>query len=264
MDATPGDIYQRFSEALLHPLVPLPEGLLAGSRERAVHRFAVHRNNVLVSLVDALATTYPVVHELVGDEFFRACAAVHVRQCPPDSPVLALYGKEFGDFLDWFPPAQSVPYLGDVARLEYARVVACHAADSPVLQEFESSLARGNAEAMQGLRFRFHPSARLVRSRFAVASIWAAHNGEGDLAVIDIDQPEASLVTRVGEDVHVLVVSEAAATFIGYAKAGATFGAAAAAALQRDETHDLVATLSTLARQHALTGIELAQRETKR
>ena len=65
--------------------------------------------------------------------FFRALAGVFVELSPPRSPVLMFYGDEFATFIDTFPPASSVPYLGDVARLEAGRTHAYHAADAEPL-----------------------------------------------------------------------------------------------------------------------------------
>ena len=90
-------------------------------------RFAVYRNNVYVSLVDALVAGFPKVHELVGDTFFRAMARDYAAEHPPKTPVLAFYGEDFGAFISGFQPAEGVPYLGDIARLEFARRCALHA-----------------------------------------------------------------------------------------------------------------------------------------
>ncbi len=125
-----------FSAALLDPARPCPAGLVAWNGSDPAPRLAVYRNNVVASLIDALATTFPVVHQLVGTDFFRAMAAVFVRQAPPSSPVLARYGDGFAAFVRHFGPAAGLPYLADVACLEFARVRAYHAADAtPVTTE---------------------------------------------------------------------------------------------------------------------------------
>ncbi|MEO8121927.1 MAG: DNA-binding domain-containing protein, partial [Rhodoferax sp.] len=65
-----------FANALLNAELPCPSGLKTWNGSDPGTRFAVYRNNVMVSLIDALADTYPVVQELVGEEFFRAMARV--------------------------------------------------------------------------------------------------------------------------------------------------------------------------------------------
>src|SRR5829696_7581086 len=124
---------RRFSQALLDRARATPPGIRSVGGWPAERRFSVYRNNVFVSLTEALVTRFPVCHALVGDEFFRAMARGFIELSPPRSPVLMTYGDDFGDFIETFPPARSVPYLGDVARLEAALTLAYHAADATPL-----------------------------------------------------------------------------------------------------------------------------------
>ena len=63
---------QAFANALTDPAQPCPPGLISWNQSDVAQRFAVYRNNVMASLVDALADTFVVTQELVGPEFFRA------------------------------------------------------------------------------------------------------------------------------------------------------------------------------------------------
>lgn len=90
-------------------------------------RFAEYRSNVVASLVTALGDTFPVINELVGQEFFHAMARVFVAEAQPHGTVLTFYGETFPDFITDFTPATSVPYLADFARLEMLRVHLYHA-----------------------------------------------------------------------------------------------------------------------------------------
>lgn len=246
-----------FAHALLAPEAPVPASVQAWNGSDPVKRFAVYRNNVVVSLVDALAETFPVVQELVGIEFFRAAAAVFVRQSPPSSPILAMYGRGFAAFIEMFEPAQSVPYLADVARLEFARVCAYHAADTTPLTALNEEFVGASGETLGALRFNFHPSARLVRSKFAVASLWAAHNGTGLLESVDIDTPEDTLVSRVGLDVELVRLAPGSGEFVEALASGHSLGIAADRALQSHNDFDLSLALSVLVRQQAVTRIQL-------
>ncbi|MFO1298984.1 MAG: DNA-binding domain-containing protein [Burkholderiaceae bacterium] len=95
--------------------------------------FAVYRNTVVTGCIDALAANYPAVVRLVGDEWFRAAAAVHVRRAPPSHPCLFDYGDGFAEFLAAFAPAAGLPYLPDIARLDRLWTEAHLAADEPPL-----------------------------------------------------------------------------------------------------------------------------------
>jgi hypothetical protein len=219
-----------FAAALLDPAAPCPHGLVTWNGSDAAQRFGVYRNNVTVSLIDALADTFPVVQQLVGDAFFRAMAGEFVRQSPPASPVLAWYGDAFAGFAAAFPPAAGVPYLADVARLEYARVLAFHAADADPVPVAEIAACLNDPEVLPALRLRLHPSLQVIDSPFAIASLWGAHQGLGDLlaevAIVDPAQPECALVLRHGLSVEVVPVPAAAGRFIAALQGGATLGTA--------------------------------------
>ena len=89
-----------FAAALLDPQLPCPDGLCSANGADPASRFSVYRNNVQSSLINALADSYPVVQQLVGEDFFRAMAAVFVQQHPPETPLMSRYGEALPAFLD--------------------------------------------------------------------------------------------------------------------------------------------------------------------
>lgn len=194
-----------FARALLDPRAPVP-GLRAWNGSDPTVRLDVHRNTVVVSLVDALADTFPVVQALVGPVCFRAMASAYVRAEPPCSPVLAHYGAGFADWLAHQAPLATLPWLSDVARLEYARVRAFHAAAAPLCTPARLGAALAQPERLPGLVLPLQPGVQVLRSCWAVVSLWAAHQGQGRIEDVRIDQPEAALVLREDEDVVVLPV----------------------------------------------------------
>ncbi|WP_417253586.1 putative DNA-binding domain-containing protein [Celeribacter sp.] len=121
---------QEFLRAALTPDAPVPAGLVTPSGQPAERRFNVYRNNIVVSLKDALSAAFPAIHTLVGDAFFAAMAGEYIRAHPPKSPILPLYGADFPQFISRFEPAGSLPYLADVAHLEVSLRNSYHAADS--------------------------------------------------------------------------------------------------------------------------------------
>ena len=75
-----------FSNWLLRPERETPS-LIAGPKGKgAVKRYSVYRNNVTVSLIEALAAIFPAVRRITGEEFFGAMARFHIRETPPSSP----------------------------------------------------------------------------------------------------------------------------------------------------------------------------------
>jgi len=225
-----------FAATLLRPDLPCPAGLRAWNGSDPGARLAVYRNNVVSSLIDAVADTFPVTQELVGEEFFRAMASVFVRQHPPRSRVLAHYGAEFADFVAGFEPARAVPYLADVARLERARVFAYHAADAEPLTAKRLGAAMSSGQDLCALQLVCQPSTSVVVSEYAIVSLWAAHQGDSDLSALDPALPESALVVRPGLDVLVLRLPPGAARFVIALQAGA--GLANAAVLAAGEAAD--------------------------
>ena len=133
---------------------------------------SVYRNNIIVSLKEALSDGFPAVKSLVGDAFFSAMSDIYIRQNLPKSPILALYGAEFPAFITDFEPAASLPYLTDVARLEFALRRAYHCADSTPVD----AQAFANANIFSAT-LAFAPTVSALRSDYPVTQIRAAAFG---------------------------------------------------------------------------------------
>jgi hypothetical protein len=203
---------------------------LAANRIGAAARLAVYRNNFEATLIRALRLTFPAIDRLVGTEFFDHAAASFAQRHPPASAWLDLYGGEFPTFLDAFPEAAAVPYLGDVARLEWSVSRALSAADAAPLglDAFAACTEPDHAR----LRFEPHPSVGLVRAAYPADAIWRA-TLEGDEAAMEAirltDGPVHLLVQRASDGVEVTRLAEADWEFAAALLAGASLGAALAA-----------------------------------
>ena len=254
-----------FADALLAAGSICPPGLTAWNGSDPRRRFAIYRNNVIVSLIDALADTCPVTQQLVGEEFFRAMARLFVQDNPPRSRLLAFYGEGLADFIEAFAPAAAVPYLADVARLEMLRVSAYHAADAVPLAAEDIARLLADVAALPAARIGLHPSLAVLRSGHAVVSLWAAHqaaNVAGALAAVDPDVAEAALVLRAGLDVEISRIPEGTAVFIVHLRQGTAFGHAAERASEADPAFDLSATLGLLIRGGAITDMTIPRSAT--
>lgn len=233
---------QRFAAALMMPDSPVPMGLTSWNSPQPQARYNVYRNNVMISLRRALASRFPAAEKIVGEDFFAAMADIFVRANPPRSPLLFRYGDDLPDFLAGFPPAQSVPYLTDVMRLEIARGRAYHAADAAPLDP--ARLATVAAERLGNLRFSLHPSTAILRSAFPVVTIWAMNAGEMPTAAIADWSREDALVVRPHLSVEVLRLPPGGAVFLEALADGETLTTAAEAAMAADTAFDLAANLA--------------------
>lgn len=247
-----------WAQTLLDPTQVAPDGLRAWNHSDPQKRLAVYRNNVVVSLVEALAQTFPVTQQLVGEPFFRAMAQVFVRAHPPRTRVLGHYGDDLPGFIAQFPPAAGLPYLPDVARLEMQRLQALHAADAPALDAAAIATALEDPEALPLQRWRLHPSLRLLHSLHAAVSIWAAHqDGSGIvLETVDTTAPESALVFRSGLDVMVLQASPGMAAWVRSLLDRCTLSEAIEQASGAEPAFDLTTALVTLIRHELLIGVD--------
>lgn len=240
-----------FANALIDPQRACPEGLFSANGADPASRFAVYRNNVQSSLINALADGYPVVTQLVGDEFFRAMAQVYIRRCPPRSPLVSNYGGDFADFIEGFEPASSVAYLADVARLERLRVRAYHAADVLPLVHEQIAATLSDPSLLGDLHFTLHPSVNVLSSAFAVVAIWGAHQGAKSMEGVDPFQGQHGLVVRNDLDVEVFAIDAGASAFIHNLQSGQALNRAIAGA----PAFDLERTLALLISHQAITSI---------
>ncbi|MEJ1158858.1 DNA-binding domain-containing protein [Prosthecomicrobium sp. N25] len=245
--------HDRFAAALLDPGLPCPVRSAATAADEAEARFAVYRNNVVGGLVNALAARYPVAARILGDRFFRAMACLYVRAFPPHTPMLFAYGADFPAFVDGFPPADPVPYLGDLMRLEWARGEAYHAADARPAGPEALAVPPDRLDAV---RVRMHPAARLVRSRHPIVTIWSMQEGVGEPASLQDWMPEAALVTRPRLAVRVECLGTGEAVFLDLLQRGEPLARALEAGLAVDPRFDPPAAVATLIRAGAALSLD--------
>lgn len=228
---------------------PLPPGVTGPEAER---RFAVYRNNVAVGLSAALAQRFPVIHRLVGADYFAALAASFGASDRPRSPVMAEWGAGFAAYLAGFPPLAGWPWMADVARIEHARGVAFHAADAaPIRPE---RLARADPAT---LRLGLHPSVIVLPLHHAGVAVWAMNQPGVTPGPVPAGLQIALILRDPSWSVPVMAISPADAAMIAALPNGSlTAAAQAAQAVQHD--HDPQPLLLHLMRSGSLTDTETA------
>jgi hypothetical protein len=236
-----------FAPALLDPSAAIPPGLIDPEGRPAGRRFDVYRNNVVVSLSDAMAVGFPVIRKLVGDAFFTAMAGVFVRAHLPTSPVLARYGDAFPGFLETFEPVAHLPYLADVARLELALRTAYHAADATPVPADALTTPR-LMEATLGLA----PATRLVTSPYPIHAIWCANTDPN--APPARGGAETVLIARPDWDPIPRLISAPTARLVAALLDGQSFATAIDAA---GDGLDLAAALTLLLETKSIIAIEV-------
>lgn len=226
-------------------------------------KFSIYRNNVWHSLSSALMAILPVSVQLVGEDFFRAMATQYAKAHLPTSGTLIGYGEHFADFVRESTAAQSVPYLGDVMAIEFARHHAYHAANQPTLAL--DALATVAPESMGALQFLLSESVTLLSSDYNAYGLWHAHQSEEVeqlLAALDVHQPSHVIVYRVDFDISVLPVSAAQFAMLSDIASGSTLNALLHNAGERFPDEDAQQLLTNILTSACLTNAVIAPEET--
>jgi hypothetical protein len=247
---TLAELQSSFCDALRTPEAADPELLNQLLDDGlAQQRFLVYRNNFIVLNGDAVADMYPVVKRLVGDDAFRVLATAYVRKHPPLERTLLLYGERFPDFLASIPELSALPYLRDVARLEFAWTTAYHAMEAGALKPEQFSTLSN--ESFSSLKLSPHPSIQLLESPYPVYRIWTANQSDQPDELIALDEgPSRLVVIRPDQDVQVREVGLGEFHFIQALCDSDTIGNAYEHALSIDPEFDL----QRFIQQHLLDG----------
>jgi hypothetical protein len=213
----------------------------------AVTRLGIYANNVRGTFRAALELSYPAVRRIGGDEWFAGAARAYRRASPSRSGDIHPAAAGFPAFLAHELGGTELEALAELARLEWACEEAAIAADAP---EFDPAvLSRIPVERQPQLVFTLHPSCRVVESVHPIVDLW---NGDPIAR-----EPQHALVHRVALEVRIRRLDAGVARFVATLAQRSTLAAALGAAVDVEPTFDLAATLTMLAREGVLVGVEL-------
>jgi len=218
---------------------------VVGDTTAAASRLRIHRHHIKRSLGEALASTFPTVQALVGEAFFRTMAEGFVRRELPRQPVLAEYGEGFPAYVSGYGPAAALPYLGDMAALDWALNLAFHAPLEDRLTA--ASLADLSAERLFDLSPVLATGSTLLRSPYPIDRIWQASQPGTSIGSVSLeDGPASVLVLRRPDDAAFVSLDPAEGVFVTALVDGSSLGQAAEAAVSSEPSFDPSKTLARL------------------
>lgn len=216
----------------------------AGDPHKASRGLLAYRQSVRENLSAAVQSTYPVIEAIVGTEFLRAAARRYAGMAPSLSGNLNDFGADFADFLATFPSADALPYLPDVARLEW-RVHRIYGAANPPAPQLDT-LALTPPDNWSRLRFLLDPAHALLASRWPVVRIWEVNQADHAGPVnVDFNRPENALIHRRGGRVVVEPLPPAEYAWLASLSSGRTLGESVEDALEAGEI-DLIRCLQRI------------------
>lgn len=163
-------------------------------------RLAVYAEGYAARMREALTEVYEAVHHVLGERAFTELAEAYARRFPSQDYNLSFAGRSLPEFLTDYPLTRSLPFLPDLASLEWLICRAFHAFDQPPLAV--SPLASMSPERWEQVTLRFQPSVGAAASAWPIRDLWAARaipRAEMDLQVAG--RPQHVLVCRRGEQV---------------------------------------------------------------
>jgi hypothetical protein len=228
---------------------------VVGDTISAAARLRIHRHHVRQSLVGALAATFPTVQAIVGEAFFRTLAEGFVLRELPSQPVLAEYGEGFPAFVSVYGPAATLPYLADMAQLDWALNLAFHAPQEDRLTA--SGLAELPAERLFDLKPALAAGSTLLRSPYPIDRIWHASQPGATIGTVSLEEGRASVVVlRRPDDAAFASLDAAEEVFLAALVEGASLGEAAEAAVCADPAVDPSRILARLLALEAFAALQ--------
>lgn len=242
----------QFTRALMDASLPVPGGLSDAQHRPAGRRFNVYRNNIAVSLTEAMHAAFPVIAKLLGEQNMDGLSGLYLRAYPPSSPLMMFYGEHFPAFLAGLEQLNHLGYLADVARLELAQRRAYHAADAPPITA--EALAQIAPVALMQTQLTLAPAVQVIASLWPIFDIW--HFNTTDGAAKPQAMAQDILITRPEFDPIPNVLPTGGVTWITALQQGATIGEAHEITLTTTPKFDLGATLALLLQGNAITKLD--------
>ena len=194
-------------------------------------RLAVYAGGYAARMREALAEVYEAVRHVLGDRAFAELSQAYAAQPPSGDYNLTFAVRGLPGFLASHPLSERLPFLPDLAWLEWLVCLAFHAFEQPPIDP--AALAGRPPEAWSRTRLHFQPSVGVAASAWPILDLWQARRQPR--AAIDLPvagRPQAALVFRRGLEVRCALLAPEQRALLGRLLEGCPLGEACAAVTQ--------------------------------
>ena len=251
----PHEIQSHFKNIMLRPITALENppaeiiGLFDEGHIPLQERLKVYHNNVVGSLTLALMSGFPLLEKLVGADFLKSLCREYVILNPPRAAWLYAYGESFTHFISNHPQTQNLPYLADVAQMEWLIKSAEHAPDDSPLHQ--SALAAIPMDHLSDVKLELRDSCHLIKSRYLLLALrnfcLNPENPAPDLSAVTETH---LMIYRPSLEVEIVPLSQDEYEFLENIAAGNNLGDALSQTIENNESFNI----GTALQKHLLLG----------
>ena len=171
------------------------------SKQEALERLNIYRNNVFGNFNSVLASIFEVVQKLVGEKYFAQLCDEYNQKHFSKSGNLDNYGDAFPQFLNKLKAKHKLAFLPDVATLELLYHKAYYCQDSKIFDV--EKFKKITPQNFPNLKLELHPSCFLMASEFPIFSIWMDNMKNSGRKKISLKHPEFALLERAHHKVEI-------------------------------------------------------------
>lgn len=151
-------------------------------------RINIYAEMYFARLVDVLKSDFPCVASLLGCERFHEIVSHYLARHPSTHPSLRYLGRLLPNFLKDCAETVDLPFLSELATLEWARVEVFDDLDAEPLQM--EHLQHFAPDEWPVLKFQVIPACRILQCEWPVHAIWQAAEAENALSIVKDIYPE--------------------------------------------------------------------------
>jgi hypothetical protein len=218
---TLNQLQQLFSKNLKTPWADpsLISNFKPGGKIHLNQAFEIYHQSYLARLTLELERTYPAIRWVIGDQHFLKICHKFIESQPSVTYNLLFYGKEFADFMLANFSTQKIPFLHDLARLEWLYKEAYNRPRSNPMSEDQLLVLTQASD----YRVQFIESLNILTSPFAIFELWSRREEPAyNFELINWLHPENLLIYKIRNKVTVTQIMPIEAEILKSLEGGAS------------------------------------------